>query len=273
MIKNWLLTGDTHRRVVERIVAGIDVSKYNREETALIILGDVGLNFYLNKTDKKEKELVQKTGCRVYCVRGNHEARPQNLLHMEIVWDKEVQGPVYVEDGFPNIRYFLDWGSYIINGFKCLVIGGAYSIDKWYRLNGLNSNTDKWTGWFKDEQLTPLEMARCRNYITTVNNKYDFVLTHTCPISYEPTDLFINISSTPDKSMELFLDEIRKLIDFKVWAFGHYHADRLEKPGVIQMYYAIEDMNDIYAYWYGDNPRVETEYWVRKGPLYYEGQN
>jgi len=273
MIKNWLLTGDTHGHVVERIVAGIDVSKYNREETALIILGDVGLNFYLNNLDKKEKELVQKTGCRVYCVRGNHEARPQNLPHMEIVWDKEVQGPVYVEDSFSNIKYFLDWGSYIINEFKCLVIGGAYSVDKWYRLNGLNSNTDKWTGWFKDEQLTPLEMARCRNYITTVNNKYDFVLTHTCPISYEPTDLFINISSTPDKSMELFLDEVKGLIDFKVWAFGHYHADRLEKPGVIQMCFAVEDMNDIYAYWYGDSPRVKTEYWVRKGPLYYEGQN
>ena len=33
----------------------INTAKYIPEETAVIILGDAGINFYLNKTDKKNK--------------------------------------------------------------------------------------------------------------------------------------------------------------------------------------------------------------------------
>ena len=43
MIKNWLVTGDTHGQVLERL----SHIGYPPDETALIILGDMGLNFYL----------------------------------------------------------------------------------------------------------------------------------------------------------------------------------------------------------------------------------
>ena len=49
MIKNWLVTGDTHGQVLERL----SHIGYPPDETALIILGDMGLNFYLNKTVQK----------------------------------------------------------------------------------------------------------------------------------------------------------------------------------------------------------------------------
>lgn len=39
MIKNWLVTGDTHGRVMERL-SQIDSDKYIPDETAIIILGD-----------------------------------------------------------------------------------------------------------------------------------------------------------------------------------------------------------------------------------------
>ena len=75
MIKNWLVTGDTHGQVLERL----SHIGYPPDETALIILGDMGLNFYLNKTDRKNKRNVNATGFRIYAVRGNHEERPENL--------------------------------------------------------------------------------------------------------------------------------------------------------------------------------------------------
>ena len=53
MIKNWLVTGDTHGLVDMRL-ANIPDS-YEPQETALIILGDAGINYYLNKTDAKKK--------------------------------------------------------------------------------------------------------------------------------------------------------------------------------------------------------------------------
>ena len=56
MIKNYLITGDTHGRVMERLTEIF--GRYEASETALIILGDAGFNFYLNNTDNKYKKLL-----------------------------------------------------------------------------------------------------------------------------------------------------------------------------------------------------------------------
>ena len=57
MIKQWLIRGDCHGQFT-----WLDPRKYtNPEETAIIILGDAGFNFYLSKTDtrlKKETENI-----------------------------------------------------------------------------------------------------------------------------------------------------------------------------------------------------------------------
>ena len=60
-IKKWILTGDTHGDVATRlgnIKRNIDCGL--EKETAIIILGDAGLNFYLNKTDIKKKKQIDK---------------------------------------------------------------------------------------------------------------------------------------------------------------------------------------------------------------------
>lgn len=151
MIKRWIITGDTHGQVVSRL-GNITQNMDNivSEETAVIILGDAGLNYYLNKTDRKNKQYSSNYGLRIYCVRGNHEARPQNLDGMILVDDTDVGGKVYMEEKFPLIRYFVDGGEYTIDGKSVLVIGGAYSVDKYYRLARAAGG---FSGWFEDEQL------------------------------------------------------------------------------------------------------------------------
>ena len=199
MIKNWILTGDTHGGM--STISRVGNIHRNMEDcvpdaTGIIILGDAGLNYYLNKTDKKYKKLLNSQGYHIYCVRGNHEQRPENLDY-ELSYDPEVFGMVYDDPDFENIKYFVDGGEYIIGGHSALVIGGAYSIDKWYRLARAGYKPEeasiaspKVCGWFKDEQLTAEE---CGDIWDKVQGKhYDFVFTHTCPIDWEPTDLFLN---------------------------------------------------------------------------------
>lgn len=71
-----------------------------------------------------------------------------------------------------------------------------------------------------------MELGRnlCRN-----EAPFDLVLSHTCPYPYEPTDLFLAglDQSTVDSTMERYLGEIEFNLDYKRWAFGHFHADRL----------------------------------------------
>lgn len=253
MIKNYLITGDTHSLVVSRLNE-IDKEMYPPAETAVIILGDAGLNFYLNKTDEKNKEAVQKTGYTIYCVRGNHEERPELLPSMCELYDDNIAGPVYIEpNDYPNIRYLKDGGVYNINGFRTLVIGGAYSVDKWYRLNraGVFSKLDynydnpKKTGWFPAEQLDSREMFKIENEHS--GKSFDIVLSHTCPLSWQPTDLFLPFldQSSVDSSMEQWMDEFKEKINWGAWLWGHYHTDRIIGNGAEIYYQSIENLNNI----------------------------
>ena len=199
---------------------------------------------------------------RIYCVRGNHEARPQNVPGMHLIYDEDVGGEVYIQDKWPTIRYFKDFGLYFINGLEVAVIGGAYSVDKWYRLqrNAI---------WYEDEQLTDEEMIACTAEFT--GYEVDLVLSHTCPINWEPSDLFLGgiDQSSVDKSMELFLGELSKCFSWKVWCFGHYHADRLERPGVEQYFKDTEDLSILWNRWVKYANGEELDWWLIKSPMFY----
>ena len=253
MIRNVLITGDTHGRVSQRILnIARNYPGLVPEETAIIILGDAGINFYLNKTDKKNKYQINNYGYKIYCVRGNHEERPQNIDTMDFVYDQEVGNWIYWEDEYPNIRYLADGAIYNFKGYRCLVIGGAYSVDKWWRLQRAAAQGSSFSGWFEDEQLTPEEMENIFERIK--GEEVDFVFTHTCPHSFEPTDLFLDCvdQSTVDKSTEYWLEDLRHIFSWKIWCFGHFHADRIERPRVEQFYYSYEDIDNVFNRWYKD---------------------
>ena len=218
------ITGDTHR----------DFSRlYNNrlnKNDMLIILGDVGLNYYLNGQDNEMKGFVNAFNYKFFCIRGNHEERPENIDTY-----KEVDmfgGKVFIEDKYPNLIFAKDGETYNINDKKILVIGGAYSVDKNYRI----SHGYK---WFKDEQLSYKEMD---NILTNIKGEhFDIVLTHTCPFKYEPVETFMSgiNQSEIDKRMEHFLDEVEENIDYDKWYCGHYHIDK-EKDKVEFMFQKIK---------------------------------
>ena len=46
-------------------------------------------------------------------------------------------GKVWVEEAYPNILFAKDGEIYDIAGMKTIVIGGAYSVDKFYLISSL----------------------------------------------------------------------------------------------------------------------------------------
>lgn len=271
MIKHYILTADCHREF-----SRFNNLNTNPEETAIIVLGDFSVDYYLNNNDKKRKYELCDKGFTYYIVRGNHEQRPELIDGITTIYDDIVKGNVYIHPDFPNIRYFLSWGIYTINKYKCLEIGGAYSIDKWYRLAryGIYNETDnipKKTGWFNDEQATSDEMHNC--FETVKGQQFDFVFTHTCPISFQPTDLFLNgvNQSLVDNTMEKWLEQVKDNINWKVWCFGHYHQNRLELPYVEQYFTAMEDLDVIQNRWNNYKVTGELDWWLLKSPKFEDG--
>ena len=205
------ITGDTHR----------DFSRLNnipyKSGDMLIVLGDAGINFLLNDDDRKVKEVLNSLGIKLFCIRGNHEERPENISsYMEV---EMFDGKVFMESEYPNLIFAKDGETYNINGIKVLVIGGAYSVDKEWRIRNNY-------GWFKDEQLSQEEMEQILNKVK--GEKYDVVMTHTCPYKYEPREMFLSgiDESKVDKSMEHFLDKVEESIEYDKWYCGHYHTEK-----------------------------------------------
>lgn len=259
MIKKYMITGDTHGNF-SRFRSLFDndwgiQADYPPDETGIIVLGDAALNYLLNENDKHLKRILQNSGYTWYLVRGNHEERPQNVSGVIQEYDDETDGLIWVEKDYPKIKYFQDGGTYNLGPWRTLVIGGAYSVDKYYRLARAGFDAQSVTPenrnfiqtfahWFYDEQLSTQEQHEIFNAVQGAD--FDIVLSHTCPVQWEPTDLFLpNINqATVDKTMEIFLSEIEANINYRMWFCGHYHAERRLSSNAQMIYEDIYDLAD-----------------------------
>lgn len=213
-------TGDIHRDVT-RVLDSIAVGNITSDDT-IVILGNVGLN-YLGEEDiekdRTEKRILNSAGIEILCIHGNHEMRPERIpTYSQKKWRG---GMVYYEEDFPFLLFAKDGEIYDLDGKKSLVIGGAYSVDKYYRL-------ERGWKWFPDEQ--PSEETKCHieKVLDSVDWKVDHVLSHTCPLKYVPVEAFITgyDESTIDHSTEEFLDSIENRLSYEKWFCGHWHIDK-----------------------------------------------
>ncbi|MDO4863133.1 MAG: metallophosphoesterase [Ruminococcus sp.] len=183
----------------------------------VVILGDVGVNYTGTLQDITIKREMNKLGATFFCIHGNHENRPQNIAsYREMVWNG---GRVLFEEDYPNILFPIDGDIFELEGKKCIVIGGAYSVDKFYRI----SHGYKW--WY-DEQPSPA----IKEYVgsQTDANDIGIVFSHTCPAKYIPTECFMSCvdRSTVDNSTEEWLDTIEEKLGYTAWYVGHWHVDK-----------------------------------------------
>jgi len=212
------LTGDTHGQFA-KIIDFIQRFELT-EEDIIIILGDAGFNYYGNERgDRYVKHHLNDTGVTIFCIHGNHEKRPESLPYYHI--SEWRGGAVYVEDDFPNILFAKDGEVFEFEGCQAIVIGGAYSVDKFYRLK-------RGIGWFEDEQPSEETKGIVESKLETIGWHIDMVLSHTCPAKYIPTEAFLPgiDQSTVDRSTENWLDRIEDRLQYKNWYCGHWHIDK-----------------------------------------------
>lgn len=71
---HFYITGDTHGdfRRIEQFCLENDTTV----EDVMIILGDAGINYHLDSRDNELKEELSQLDITLFCIHGNHEARP-----------------------------------------------------------------------------------------------------------------------------------------------------------------------------------------------------
>lgn len=141
---------------------------------------------------------------------GNHDNYDmiEKLPEIEIFANKVLK----VSD---NIFYLKRGEIYQIEDKSFLVLGGAKSEDKEYRIPH--------ESWWQQEELCEEEKAACFEKIKKSDRKFDYVLSHT-GTTKGITCIAPSCSAENDKTVN-FNDTVDSMISYKKWFFGHWHSD------------------------------------------------
>lgn len=228
----FYITGDKHRDF-KKVKAFCRAMKTEKKDV-LIILGDAGFNYYGNFQDQLLKEEAADLNITLFCIHGNKENRPQNIGTYGI--RNFCGGKVYYEPQYPNILFAIDGEVYDFNGKKYLVIGGAHSVDKQKCL------AEELPYW-EDEMPDDAVKQKVEQALFNEENEIFGLLSHTCPLKYLPTEMFLSNRQYKqkkvhgkavkkaylldiDRSTEEWLGTLEERIDYAVWYCGHYHVDK-----------------------------------------------
>lgn len=211
------ITGDTHGDF-ERI-AHFCKKQQTSKSDIMIVLGDAGINSDSSYWDISTKKQLKEMPITLFCIHGNHEKRPFDIPAYRLIeWNG---GLVYAEDEYPNILFAKDGEVFDFDGQRTIVIGGAYSVDKYYRLQ-------YGYPWWPNEQPSEQIKKEVEERLERSKWRVDVVLSHTCPYIYRPIDMFLQgiDQGRVDDSTERWLGDIESKLQYDKWYCGHFHINR-----------------------------------------------
>lgn len=245
------ITGDTHgdfkRFTPENFCEQTTLTK----EDIVLICGDFGGVWYGDERDSRGLDWLEGRPFTTAFVPGNHEN-----------YDALRKYPLDLWHG-GNIRrirpsvLLLERG-HIFNlcGKQFFAMGGASSHDI---QDGILEPDDPLCGqkvqmlcalgaafrvdhlsWWKEELPSADEYQTARTSLEKAGWKVDYIITHCCPSSIQ--DVFSGGLYQRDQLTDFF-DEVCQRCRFKVWFFGHYHANREIENRYIMLYEQIKRLD------------------------------
>ena len=209
-----ILTGDTHGEFdrIEQFCEEYETT----ENDVMVILGDAGINYWLDEQDEALKERLSQLPITLFCIHGNHEERPEEVPGYELVeWRG---GFVWIQPEYPNLLFAKDGEIYQFDGKTVITIGGAYSVDKYYRLA-------VGAPWFGTEQPDERTKGQVMSALNRAGWKVDYVFSHTVPLSAIPRHALLPTvdQKMVDNSTEERMEEIDQKLEYQGWFAGHFH--------------------------------------------------
>lgn len=220
-----LLLGDIHGMYEKLINLTDSFARENQADSyRVVLLGDSGMNFYLDERDRRIKGLLQEAIDQVkkkricvdiFFVRGNHECRPEDIETYRSV--NTAYGELLVEEQFPNLLFFKDGFTYEIEGKHILVIGGGNSSDFFSRM--LNGEP-----FWESESYSLNEEQKILDSVSKICEKELIVFSHVLPkeLAIEKKE------GIAGRSVEELMSRIWSCSPSRIlkWYAGHYHMDR-----------------------------------------------
>lgn len=206
-----VVCGDVHYKFQDLLDK---LDKYQIENSAIIIAGDIGIGF---KHPLSEKSKLNKLNDKfklhnniLFGVRGNHD------------------DPAYFRGDYnlSNIKLVADYTILNLNDYNILCVGGAISIDRTERKSYLEY---RGRDWWIDEPFK-LDIEKLNNI-----RNVDFVITHsapyfTLPYTKNKLDSWLKKDHSLKEDIISERNNISKMYDIliknnniKKWYYGHFH--------------------------------------------------
>lgn len=231
------VTGDTHGDPVRFIENNMGDNEWTSEDY-LIVCGDFGFVFRNNESEKAFLDYLEREKPYTICFcDGNHENFPAIFAYPEEEWHG---GRVHRIRN--NVIHLMRGQVYDIEGKSFFVFGGAYSIDRGWRTEGVS--------WWPEEQPTEEERAIGMDNLQKRDFAVDYIITHTAPqalverlIAKQPWFIRADFEmSYRDHKLMGYLGEVMHKTTFQHWYFGHWHFDTPIDDHSTAVYYHVHTL-------------------------------
>lgn len=244
------ITGDCHGEFECLSNHAFPEQKQMTKDDYVIICGDFGSVWNVEKEDRKEKwwlDWLEEKPFTTLFVDGNHEN-----------FDRLYQYPVEEWNGGkihtirPGIMHLMRGQVFTIDGKKIFTFGGASSHDMSggiLELDDPNFQLKKkrlvreqisyrvnHVSWWKEELPSEEEMEEGRKNLEANQNTVDFIVSHCCATS---TMALIGGDGYKTDILTHYFEELRGKVHFKKWFFGHYHDNKNVSEKEILLYEQI----------------------------------
>ena len=102
---------------------------------------------------------------------------------------------------------------YDIDGYSVFTFGGAYSVDRYIREEGVS--------WWSQEIPSDEELEHARETLRKHGNTVDLIVTHEVPTTF----LKQLYSGVRGYTLTHFLEELDQTVKFGHWYSGHHHQE------------------------------------------------
>ncbi|MCR4739252.1 MAG: metallophosphoesterase [Lachnospiraceae bacterium] len=210
---SFVISGDTHGMLdIGKVVSFFEEheGEYSQDDY-LIICGDVGVCGFSASEEREVRGVLRNLPVTTLFIDGNHE----NFEHLNSYGVEEWNGGKvhFIESG---IIHLMRGQVFEIDGTSFFTFGGAYSIDKMYRTEGIS--------WFPEEIPVREEYEEGWLNLEKKDFRVDYILTHSAPREVAAA---MGYGEMSDDEIELrqYLQRVADNTDFKAWYFGHFHED------------------------------------------------
>lgn len=210
---SFIIAGDTHGM----LDMGKVIQFFNNHEGEytsddyLIICGDVGVCGFSSSHEAETRDVLRNLPVTTLFIDGNHENFEQLNSYGVDMWNG---GKVHFIES--SIIHLMRGQVFEIDGTRFFTFGGAYSIDKMYRTEGVS--------WFPEEMPNRDEYEEGWYNLEKADFQVDYILTHSGPREVVAAMGYEELS---DGEVELrqYLQRVADNAEFEAWYFGHFHED------------------------------------------------